>query len=164
MNGLNRMHELEEERRWPARYALSVVMALVAGGLLLAATVFVVAGPHLLEAALAEVGLDTGAAWWPPLRWPVLALLVLLSFSLTYAFAPSTRQRVRLLTPGTVFAALAWLAFSFAYSVWSDQRGSYGEVYGVMASMIVLLLYAYWSSVILFLGAAIDRVLAARRE
>lgn len=165
MSGLNQMYDVEDPRNTPRRWAFSLVIATGAVALLLLATAIVVGGRGIIGQALGfvELGEEAGFAW-ALLRWPVLALLILLVFSLAYSLAPHRERRFQLLTPGTLTAFVLWLVFAVGFSAWVNDYADYGQLYGILTGVVALMLYSFWSAVILFVGAEVDHVRRVRRE
>jgi uncharacterized BrkB/YihY/UPF0761 family membrane protein len=96
---------------------------------------------------------------WSIVQWPILALVVLFAFALVYFFAPAARQKWRWISPGSVLAFVFWLVFSLLYSLYVGTFGSYNQTYGSLAGVIILMLYIYYSAVIMLVGAEINQVI-----
>lgn len=157
MSGLNVMYDIDDSRQTSVRFLVSFLMAATAVSMLILATVLVVGGRGVLGQMLGLVEQGEEAGWaWALARWPLLVLLVLLAISLVYSFGPADDRRFRLVTPGTLTALVLWLAFALGFSQWVDRFGDYGQLYGVVAGVAVLMLYIFWSAVILFVGAEVD--------
>ena len=154
MEAMNVMYEVEESRGLVRRYVTSVVLSIVIAVLFVAALGLVVAGPALAQ----RLG-DVGQWAWLVLQWPVLLGFVLLGLALLYYYAPSADQEFRFITPGAVVATIAWLAFSLAFSFYVNNFGSYNRTYGTLAGVIILLLYAYYTSFIFLFGAEANQVI-----
>lgn len=165
MSGLNQMYGVEDPRQTVRRWLVSALMAIGAVSALLLSTAIIVGGRGVIGKALGLVDQGEEAGWaWAVLRWPVLALLVLLVFSLAYSLAPHHGRRFQLITPGTLTAFALWLVFAIGFSTWANNFADYGQVYGLIAGVVVLMLYAFWSAVILFVGAEVDHVRWQRDE
>ena len=90
---------------------------------------------------------------------PILAFVVLFAFALVYYFAPAARQKWRWISPGSVLAFVFWLVFSLLFSLYVGTFGSYNQTYGSLAGVIILMLYIYYSVVIMLLGAEMNQVI-----
>lgn len=165
MSGLNQMYGVEDPRQTVRRWLVSAAMAIGAVSALLLSTAIIVGGRGAIGKALGVVDQGEEAGWaWAVLRWPVLALLVLLVFSLAYSLAPHHGRKFQLITPGTLTAFGLWLVFAVGFSTWANNFADYGQVYGLITGVVVLMLYAFWSAVILFVGAEVDHVRWQRDE
>ena len=83
-------------------------------------------------------------------------LLMLCIFLLVYRFTPNTRTYWRYIWPGAVLAAVLFEAAKTLFIVYLNRFATFETVYGSLAPVIVLLLWAYVSSLILILGAELS--------
>jgi membrane protein len=160
MEAMNVMYEVEEDRPFWKVYGLSIFMSLAAMVLLVSALVLVVFGESIGVTVADLVGLGSVfATIWSIVQWPVVACVVLLAFALIYYFAPAAKQRFRWISPGSLLAFIFWLIFSLLFSLYTSIAGSYNETYGSLAGVIILMLYVYYSALIMLVGAEINQVI-----
>ena len=60
-------------------------------------------------------------------------------------------------------ALTLWLLFTYALSIYVQTSGSFGSTYGPLTGVMALLLWAYLTSIALFLGIAFCAQLEAVR-
>src|SRR5215218_5746447 len=160
MEAMNVMYEVEEDRPFWKVYGLSIFMSLTVAVLLLGALVLVVFGESIGVRVADLVGLGSVfATLWSIVQWPVVALVVLFAFALIYYFAPAAKQRFRWISPGSILAFVFWLIFSLLFSLYASIAGSYNETYGSLAGVIILMLYVYYSALIMLVGAEMNQVI-----
>jgi membrane protein len=165
MEGLNMVYD-ERERRGFVRVRLAA-LAFSAGFVLflLLGLALIAAAPH----AIAWLGLSGHAAIaGRALQWSLLAVLVAALLEAVYRYGPSREPRTDETTaPGSLVAAVLWLAASAAFSWYAENFGRYVKTYGALAGVVVLLLWLHLSFFAILLGAevnaAIERRRAARR-
>ena len=158
MEAMNVMYEVEEDRPFGKVYGLSISMSLAVIVLLVGALVLVIFGESIGVRVADLVGLGSlFATLWSIVQWPVVALVVL--FALIYYFAPAVEQRFRWISPGSILAFVFWLIFSLLFSLYTSIAGSYNETYGSLAGVIVLMLYVYYSALIMLIGAEVNQVI-----
>jgi membrane protein len=80
-------------------------------------------------------------------------LFSLTIFLLIYKFTPNTRTQWRYIWPGAVLAAVLFEVSKSIFVFYVDNFANYEEVYGSLASVIVLLAWTYFSGLILITGA-----------
>jgi membrane protein len=102
-------------------------------------------------------------------RWPALAGLILLGLAVLYRFAPShSAPQWRWISPGSVIAALAWLAGSALLSYYLANFANYDATYGSLGAAIGLMIWMWMSTIVVLLGAelnaAIDDQVGAPRD
>jgi len=160
MEAMNVMYEVQEDRPFWKKYGISIFISLAVILLMLTALGLVVFGSTVGGGLAAVVGLGTVfETVWSVVQWPILAFVVLLAFALVYYFAPAAKQRWRWISPGSVMAFFFWLMFSLLFSIYVGTFGSYNETYGSLAGVIILMLYIYYSAVIMLVGAEMNQVI-----
>ena len=91
-------------------------------------------------------------------RWPILILLWLLGIESLFRVA--FRKRVSMPTPGAVFALIAALSGSWAFTCYADRWGNWEATYGTLAGVVILLLWLYGLALALLLGATLNAELS----
>jgi membrane protein len=159
MEAMNVMYEVEEDRPFWKVYGISIFLSLGVAVLILVALVLVVFGFDIGDAIANTVGLGSVfEVVWKIAQWPVLIGIVLFAYALVYYFAPDVEQRFTFVSPGSIAAVVIWLLFSVAFSLYVNRFGSFGA-YGSIAGIIVLMLYIYYSSFIMLVGAQMNQVI-----
>ncbi|HAC20446.1 MAG TPA: hypothetical protein DCF78_17935, partial [Dehalococcoidia bacterium] len=82
-------------------------------------------------------------------------ILVLAIFLLIYKFMPNTKTYWKYIWPGAVLGALLFEAAKNLF-IFYLERSTYQSIYGSVTPVIVLLLWAYVSSLILLAGAELS--------
>src|SRR5918998_1233592 len=160
MEAMNVMYEVEEDRPFWMEYGISIFISLAVIALMLTALGIVVFGSSV-GGGLAEV-VGLGSVFqtvWSIVQWPILACIVLFAFAVVYYFGPAAKQKWRWISPGSVLAFVFWLVFSLLFSFYVGNFGSYNETYGSLAGVILLMLYIYYSAVIMLVGAEMNQVI-----
>lgn len=145
----------EKERRGLLRKT-AIALAFILGSLLIFALMLCigVAVPLVLQAfplgrAATVVVLVS--------RWLLLLLCAVLAFSLAYRYAPDRQPpKWRWVTWGSAIAATVWILGSLAFSAYVQNFGRYGQTYGALGGVIVLLMWFYLMGFTIVLGAEIN--------
>lgn len=91
------------------------------------------------------------------LRWPALGVLLLLALAVLYRFGPDRiSARWRWITPGAVFAALAWLVGSALLSWYLASFADYNATYGSLGAAIGLMMWMWISAIVVLMGAELN--------
>jgi len=90
-------------------------------------------------------------------RWVILFGVAIVGLAIVYRFAPDRREaKWKWVTPGSLIAALLWLGGSLLFALYVRNWSSYGDTYGALGSVIVLLMWFYLSGYVVILGAEIN--------
>jgi membrane protein len=160
IGGLNTAYRVRE-RRGPIRRqltSLALAGSTIVGLMILASVV--VALPAFL--ALFRIG-DDGERLAGALRWPILFVATLGAQAALYWVAPSPREFTRRHTwPGALVGTALWLLSSWGLSMWVDHVANYQLFYGAFASVIVTLLWFYFSVLAILIGGFVNAELERR--
>ena len=137
--------------------ALEMVVALGFAFVLVA--VLLIFGPEIEQVIASHLG-AAGAAlnwvWWV-VQWPILLGGLLAAFATLLYLGPDTEhKRWRLLTPGSLVAALLWIAVSGLFAVYTSMFASYNKTWGTLSAVIVMLTWLWLTSMALLLGAELN--------
>ena len=157
---VNRAWGIRKDRPFYFAIPRQLAMTMIVGGLFLvstAATSFIqfftngqLTGDH--QGLLLDLGMSALALYLVP--WAI----TLLVFLVIYRYVPNRRMRWRYVWPGALVAAVLFEAAKTLFLWYLDGFAVYDQVYGPLASVIVLMMWAYLSSLVLFLGAEISCV------
>jgi YihY family inner membrane protein len=94
-----------------------------------------------------------------------LGLVVVLSvvFLPIYYVFPDSSVGVREAIPGAVFAGGGWTLLSLGFSVYATRAASF-QLYGIIGAVLVILTWFYFGGLLVLLGAALNSVLAGRKD
>ena len=68
-----------------------------------------------------------------------------------------------LISKGAIVGTLLLVLLSWGFGVFVDNFGSYGETYGTLATIVVVLLWLQLMALAVLIGAEVDATAAARR-
>jgi membrane protein len=80
-------------------------------------------------------------------------LLMLAIFLLLYKFVPNTKTRWRDIWPGALAAAILFEIARALFIFYLEHFANYQVIYGTVSSFVILLIWIYYSALILILGA-----------
>lgn len=90
------------------------------------------------------------------LRWLWQFLVLFGIFLLMYKFVPKHKVKIKTQIIGAAFSAIGWYVLSFAFSVYLDVFKNFSVIYGSLTSIMLLMIWVYWSMYVLLLGAEIN--------
>ena len=163
---MNRIYEVEEGRPfW--KHKPQMLLLTVALVLILAVIVFaLVLSGDIARGIGGLMGLgDATVLVWDIAKWPVVLGLAVLAIALLYYFTPNVKQpRFRWISLGAGVALVAAGLATVGFTVYVANFASYNATYGIIGSVIVLLLGLWIINTVLLFGAEIDAEIERGRQ
>jgi membrane protein len=151
MSMLNVVYRVHDERPWWMRRAIAMALTVLLAAFLIAATLLIMLGERVAVA----LGIASGV-----LTTLVPVVLVLFGVDVVYYIAPAGPRHWRWLTPGSVTFTGLWLAMSFGLRTYVANFATYDVTYGAIGGVILLLLWLFLTSIVLLIGAEVNKVIA----
>ena len=107
---------------------------------------------------------ETFISVWGYLRFIILGLVMAISLGILYQLALGQRRPLREVLPGVGSSLAAWLLLSMAFSYYVENMARYAQLYGSIATIVVVLLWLYMSGQVLILGAELSASLIHRKN
>jgi len=160
MQGMNKTYRKKETRPfWKVR-ALSVFFTLALSVILVFSIVLIVFGEILGRHLFAALNISPSFnVVWDAFRYIAAFLTLVLVLMLFYAYIPNCSIKLKEVIPGTIFAASGWLLLSAGFAYYVNNFANYSKIYGSIGAAIALLIWLYWSCIIVFLGSEINAIL-----
>ena len=150
IEALNRIHDVDDDRRWWHRILVAIGLGATAGVVLYGSAVLVIGGPR--GAALGIV------------RWAGAVLLLGLLVALLVRFAPAQRPRAKWASLGAAFVVGSWLVASVLFRLYITYLADFKSPIGTMTSLLALTTYLFLSAIIFLAGVQIDELLRKSRR
>jgi membrane protein len=154
MQAVNDAYDERETRGWVKRKALALALTLGAIVFFAIAASLVAVFPAVANA----VGLSGPAlVGVQVLRWLVLLVVLAIALAVLYRIAPNRDDpQFKWASVGAAVAVVIWIVASIVFSLYVDNFGKYGKMYGSLAGVVVLLLWLWLSIIAVLLGAEIN--------
>lgn len=90
-------------------------------------------------------------------RWPALIGILMIGLAALYRFGPSRDDaQWKWVSPGAIFASVAWLLGSVLFSWYVASFEDYNKTYGALGAVIALLMWMWLSATIILVGAELN--------
>jgi membrane protein len=155
VTGVHIARERDEPQGFVAKRGKALALTLGAIVVLGVVLFVIVAVPPLIR----DAGLGSaGRAAFEVLRWPLLAAVMVVGVALLYRFSvgESRNSWLGFVSPGALVATGGWVVASGLFGVYTANFASYGKTYGALASIVVVLLWLWLSSLVVLVGAEVD--------
>lgn len=163
--GISRAFENAPPRPFLKDKLVGIILMAVTGALAVASLVIgLVTGVIQEVAADAMTRLPGGgtAIWLIGLIVPIL--LIFIAFWIIYRVVPNRPVTWGEVLPGAVVAALLWTVLRFGFTYYATNIANYDSAFGPLSTGITLLVFLYFASLIVLLGAEFARASTLEEE
>ncbi|MCW2808727.1 MAG: ribonuclease [Marmoricola sp.] len=163
---MNRIYEIDEGRPFWKLRPVMLVLTLVAVLLAAVALLILIISGSVAQSIGNVIGLgSTALTVWSIVKWPVLAVIVMLVVGLLYYATPNVQQpKFRWISVGAGVAILVWVLASVGFAFYVGNFSSYNKTYGSLAGVIVTLLFLWITNLALLFGGELDAELERGRQ
>lgn len=153
MTSFSRIYGVEDDRPLWKFYSIALLLTVLQAAVLIAAFLAIVLWPQVLD----WLGLRGTQAWVASaVRSILVALALLLSYSLLFYLGPDARQRWEWITPGSIAGTLVFLATAALFRLYVQNFGSYDKTYGSLGGVVVLLGWLWIMGHVVLAAAALN--------
>lgn len=152
--GINIAYNEIDNRNFFKKTGLTLLFTF--GGIILGfiSILIVILFPALIDQVQLGSTLETVLGWT---RWLILAFIIIFGLGLLYKKAPNRdNPELKWVSWGSVVATVLWILGSLLFSWYVNNFGSYDDMYGSFASVIIMLLWMFLTAFIILLGAEIN--------
>jgi membrane protein len=165
--GLNRAYSMTDRRSvWLLRLE-SIAYVIVAAVALLALSFLVLLAPVIWRTAVKYLpGLEPFSDIVTFARFAIATFLLIVALILVHLWLPAGRRRFREIAPGILVTLVLWLAAGILFGRYlADYAFTYSVYYAGLASVMIALVFLYFTSCIFIYGGELNAVIQkARRE
>lgn len=161
IKGLNRTYEIEETRNFIYTRILAILMVFMNSLALFLAVNLIVLGKVILNflleyTALSQLSIDIIAV----IRWPVsyfaLAFCAIGNYYVLPNIEGNEKLKFKSVLPGTLFFSFFWMLGSWCFSLYLSNLNTYNKVYGTIGAFAILMVWLYYTSLIVLVGGEIN--------
>jgi membrane protein len=167
MLAINLAYDRKDKRSFIRKRIVALEMVGAMGFAFVLVAVLLIFGPAIEKAISSRLGAAGGVldiVWWI-VQVPILLVGLLAAFATLLYLAPDVEQRKwRFLTPGSLVAAVLWIAISGLFAVYTSSFGSYNKTWGTLSAVIVMLTWLWLSAMALLFGAEVNAELERSRQ
>lgn len=164
MKAFNRAYDVTEDRGFVRLKLTAIGLTLVVGVLVILAFAMLVFGKPIGDAVAGWLGLgQVFDIVWSIVQIAAPIIFIMFVLALLFYFAPNVKQSFRWVSPGAVFATVAWIGLLFGFRFYTSFANP-GSAYGTVGSVVVLMFFLYASSIIFITGAEVNAVIARAHD
>lgn len=158
IKGLNRANKVKENRTFIQTRLLAIAMVILNAFLLFISVNLVIFGKVIINFLQFYIHLsDDIARMMLVTRWPLAFAMLFLLAVVNYYVLPAKQYSIkRSVIPGSLFFCIFWLLGSWLFSLYVNELGTYNKVYGTIGAFAILMVWLYYTSVIMLIGGEIN--------
>ncbi|MBR1908120.1 YihY/virulence factor BrkB family protein [bacterium] len=167
--GLNRAYKINETRSFLYTRAVAFLMVCVDTAVLFLTINLIIFGKIIINFCVVYLNLGQNFAdIWMFFRWPIAFCALYLMAFLHYYLLPdmkgSEKLKLKSTVPGTFFFCISWLIGSGIFAMYVNNLHTYNFVYGTIGAFAVLMVWLYYTSILMLIGATINSTVYNRLE
>ncbi len=167
IKALNRAWDVEEDRSFWYRRALSLGLMVGAGLAMAVSFNLLIMGTWIEEQLLVRLGLELEHVL-PRLigllKWPIGFSSAVVMAGLLYRLAPNCKPKLLQVLPGAVLFAVLWFFLSKGFGYYVGNFSYYNKVYGILGGFIILQIWIYLTALFLLVGGEMNAEIAQRKR
>ncbi len=166
MDAFNRCYRTRESRSPILRRLTAVVLTLVISLVLVAGLVLMSTG-KVLEEYVHTLGLldpDTTYYILRVAQYLLFIFLFLVAVAILYVYAPAVHKRWRFFSIGAVASTVMMVLVSMGFAYYLNNFATYNKVYGSIGTLIGLMLWLKFISMVLLVGFEINASIDAAKQ
>ncbi len=161
LKGLNRAYKVEETRNFIYTRLLSLIMVFVNTMIMFLTINLIIFGKVIINYLVNHLHITNGIGiMLLTVRWPIAFLALYVMAFLIYYILPDLRGNEKFkrasALPGTFFFCSFWLLGSWGFSIYVNNLRTYNMVYGTIGAFAVLMVWLYYTSLLILIGGEIN--------
>ena len=165
IEAFNSSFHIRESRSFLYQKYISLVLTLILSVMLIFTISSLIFGKSYLDSLLTDGTISTEYLYlFSFLRWFIMSSFLFLGISILFYLAPNLKIKWKLFSPGSIFASLFIIITSVIFSYYINNFAQYNQIYGSIGTLIIILLWMYFNSIILLTGFEIDASIMASKK
>lgn len=171
-NGVNAMitafnatYHLKDKRTWWQLRLLSINLTIILALLLILTIVFQLFSVGFIDSLVNEGYMKQFSAdVILHIKELILVLVLFMGYSILFYFGPADKKGWKFLSIGSITSTTLSVISSLAFSYYVTNFAQYNKLYGSIGTLLVILLWMYFNSIILLLGFELNASIISAKE
>ncbi len=166
MNSFDKVYPTFRKRNFFPKIAVSIKITLLLFLLFLLSIIFIVAGEYVINWIMDSLNFKDSFTYFVlnTIKWLTIIFLFYASISMIYFYGPAVHKRWKFFSAGSTLAALLSMLTSLLFSFFINNFGQYNKIYGSIGTLIVIMLWLYYNSLILLIGFELNASIDINRH
>ena len=97
-------------------------------------------------------------------KWLIIILVLFFGITVLFNVGPSIKSKWKIFTPGSILATVGVIITSIGFNYYIYNFSQYNKIYGSIGTLIIILIWMYFNSIILLTGFEINASIANAKE
>ncbi|CAI8257856.1 MAG: Uncharacterised protein [Cryomorphaceae bacterium] len=97
-------------------------------------------------------------------KWFVLLTMLFSGIAILFHFGPATTRKWKFFTAGSILATLGIIITSIGFNYYINHFAQYNKVYGSIGTLMIILIWMYFNSIILLTGFELNASISNAKE
>ncbi len=165
ITGFNATYHLKDKRTWWQLRLLSINLTVILALLLVLTIVFQLFSVGFIDSLVNEGYMKQFSAdVILHIKELILVLVLFMGYSILFYFGPADKKGWKFLSIGSITSTTLSVISSLAFSYYVTNFAQYNKLYGSIGTLLVILLWMYFNSIILLLGFELNASIISAKE
>jgi membrane protein len=97
-------------------------------------------------------------------KWFTILVMLFFGISILFHLGPAIKSKWKLFTPGSIFTTIFIITTSIGFNYYINHFSQYNKVYGSIGTLMIILLWMYFNSIILLTGFELNASISNAKE
>ena len=97
-------------------------------------------------------------------KWFTMLVMLFFGISILFHLGPAIKSKWKLFTPGSIFTTIFIITTSIGFNYYINHFSQYNKVYGSIGTLMIILLWMYFNSIILLTGFELNASISNAKE
>jgi len=154
--GLNKAYDAEENRNFVKLFFLALIATFGLTIMMMFEFILIIFGEIIGTYVFGLIGAKKLFVYiWSFLRYCISLVWMIFTFSLLYKYLPNRKLKFGNVVIGAIFSSVGLVLISVLFSFYVNNFGNYTIVYGGLGGIIALMMWFYFSTMIILLGGEV---------
>lgn len=167
IDAFNKCYHTPETRNWIKTRMVSLLLVFIVITLIIIAVTLITIGTWTLNFLVSKGILAVDFMYYSivAVKWLIAVALIFFAISFMFYLAPVKKHRFRFVSAGSTLATILVIFTSGGFKVYVENFSHYNALYGSIGTLIVILLWIYFNTLVLLIGFELNASIShARRQ
>lgn len=155
-----------ETRSWIKQKVISLLMFFIVSIIIIISIVLLTTGTTFINYLYEKELLNSSFSLYlvGGVRWILLLAMFFFTISFIYFLAPAKASKFRFISAGSTLATFLALVASIGFNFYVQNFSSYNALYGSIGTLLIVLMWIYFNSIILLIGFELNASIHSARK